>query len=65
MNINVNLRNWRTTLAGVLGATINILVAYLQGQLDTKTFIISAVMAILGYFAKDATTGSKPGTPSP
>ena len=60
--MNVNFSNWRTTVAGLIGAVANLVVAYLQGQLDTKAFIISAAIAVLGYFAKDATTGSKPDT---
>ena len=54
------LANWKTTAAGLLLATVNIVVSYLNGQLDTKAFLISFFMAVLGYFAKDATkTGTK------
>ena len=57
------LLNWKTTAAGLILATSNIVVAYLHGTLNTKTFLLSFFMAVLGYFAKDATksgTVSKP-----
>ena len=61
--MNVNWANWKTTIAGLLGATANLVIAYLQGGIDGKTCVISLGLAILGYFSKDASTGSKPTTP--
>jgi hypothetical protein len=53
------LFNWRTTLAGIILATSNLVVAYLEGQMDIKAFLLSAAIAVFGYLAKDA---SKTGT---
>ena len=58
--MNVYWANWRTTVAGILAATANIIVSYLNGELDAKTFIVSFLIAALGYFSKDANTGSTP-----
>ena len=46
--------NWRTTLAGLVGATVYIVVDYVNGIMDTRTFIISVIIAIAGFIAKDA-----------
>lgn len=51
--------NWKMTLAGIIGATANLIIAYLQGQLDAKTFLISFIIATLGVLGKD---GDKSGT---
>ena len=51
--------NWKTTLAGVLGATSTIIISYLYGEMDERTFAIAFVMAVLGFLSKD---GDKSGT---
>lgn len=58
--MNVNLANWKTTLAGCLLGAVEIVAAYLRGELDAKAAIIGVALAVLGYLAKDATTGSTP-----
>ena len=57
--MNDYILNWRTTLAGIIAATANIVVDYLNGTMDMKTFLISFAIAALGYLSKDA---SKTGT---
>ena len=59
--MSVYFGNWRTTLAGLLAATANIIIAYLEGKLDAKAFAVSFGIAAIGYFSKDAATGSRPG----
>jgi len=51
--------NWKTTLAGIIGATVTIIISYLNGEMDLQAFAIAFVMAVLGFFAKD---GDKTGT---
>jgi uncharacterized membrane protein YjjP (DUF1212 family) len=51
--------NWRTTIAGIVGATAYIVNDYLNGKMDFKTFIIAFIVAAAGFVAKDAkTTGT-------
>jgi hypothetical protein len=58
--MNVNIGNWRTTLAGILAGTIPIIQGYLTGTLTWDKCVLGVLIAVLGYFAKDATTGSTP-----
>jgi len=51
--------SWKTTLAGVIGATSTIIISYLNGELDAKAFVIAFIIAVLGVLAKD---GDKTGT---
>jgi hypothetical protein len=46
--------NWRTTIAGIIGATAYIVSDYLSGKMDLKTFIVSFIIAAAGFVAKDA-----------
>lgn len=47
--------NWRTTAAGVVGAIVMNIISYIQsGGVDMKVLVSSAVMAAIGYLAKDA-----------
>lgn len=58
-------QNWWTTIVGLAGA----LVIYLTGvgtkfpetRAEWNTFVYGLIVAILGFVAKDATTGSTPG----
>lgn len=59
--MNVNLGNYKTTLAGILGGIVPVLQGYLTGTLTWDKCLIGILIAVLGYFAKDATTGSQPG----
>lgn len=48
------MRNWKTTVIGVIGAIANALVTLLQtGTIDAKTAIISCAIAALGVVSKD------------
>ena len=57
--------NWKTTVAGILGATITIVISYLKGEMDARTFLIAFVMAVLGFLSKDATTTGTKANPRP
>lgn len=47
--------NWKTTVAGIVGAIVMNIVAYIQsGGVDMKALATGAVMAAIGYLAKDA-----------
>lgn len=46
-------RNWKTTLAGVLGGIANIGAAALTGTLGTKDAVVSLVIIVISAFAKD------------
>ena len=46
--------NWRTTLAGIVLATGNIVMDYSNGVLTFRTFAISFSLAVAGYIIKDA-----------
>lgn len=59
------IRNWWTTVIGVLLGVLNYLANIDPGGLPTTgrgwaVLIISALLAALGIAAKDATVGSKP-----
>ncbi|TXH40609.1 MAG: hypothetical protein E6Q97_39395 [Desulfurellales bacterium] len=53
--------NWKTTLTAIVG-----FVAYMLGQFgivitpEQANAIVVVAMLIVGFFAKDATTGSSP-----
>ena len=48
------MKNWKTTLAGVLGAVVTVAVSlYQTGTVDVQTWITAIVMAALGVLAKD------------
>jgi hypothetical protein len=50
------MKNWKTTLAGVLGAIAQVIVLPVNSW---KDLIVPAITALIGIFAKDAgTTGS-------
>ena len=50
----VKMKNWKTTLVGVIGAFANGAYAIMNtGVLDVKTIIMSAFMVALGFLAKD------------
>ena len=51
--------NWKTTVAGILGATSTIIISYLYGEMDVRTFTLAFVLAVVGFLAKD---GDKTGT---
>jgi len=46
--------NWRTTLAGIILATGNVVMDYSNGVLTFRTFAISFSLAVAGYIIKDA-----------
>lgn len=49
------MKNWRTTIAGMIGAGATVALTYLQsGVLDGKTLGIAAAIGALGYLSKDA-----------
>ncbi len=49
------MKNWRTTLIGLGGAVATMAGQLLTaGNLDSKTWVNSIVLALLGVFAKDA-----------
>ena len=48
------MKNWKTTLAGVLGAAALVIFQLIsQGNVDVKTLIIAGAVAAMGAFAKD------------
>ena len=48
------MKNWKTTIVGVIGAMLNAAITlYQTGTIDAKTVIISAALAGLGFLAKD------------
>ena len=48
------MKNWKTTLAGALGAALIVaLELYQKGTLDVNTILISAAIAAVGFLAKD------------
>jgi hypothetical protein len=58
------MKNWKTTAIGGLGALMIIIpetIKALEGQtVDWKVVALSAIMALVGYFAKDKNvTGGK------
>jgi hypothetical protein len=51
------MKNWKTTLSGILGSIAISLIPVVQGKgLDLQYIIIGSLMGILGYFAKDYDT---------
>lgn len=47
-------RNWRTTLAGLLGGVATAILPVIQGgQTDSKSLIGGAVIGLLGFLAGD------------
>lgn len=58
--MNVYLANWKTTLVGVLAGAVPVIIGYLQGNLTLEKCILGVLIAVIGYFSKDASTGSKP-----
>jgi hypothetical protein len=46
--------NWRTTLAGIVLATGNIVNDYVTGTITLRTFVLSFALAVAGYIIKDA-----------
>jgi hypothetical protein len=49
------MRNWRTTIVGVLGAVYVAVQPIIQtGGVDWPALGVAAFMAAIGYFAKDA-----------
>ena len=60
MNWKDFLANWKTTLAGIIGAVGTLVVDYLMGRMDLKSFVLAFVIAVLGVIAKDGdVTGTK------
>lgn len=55
------ITNWRTTLAATIG-----FVVYVLGQFgvvitpEQSNAVVVVIMMIIGFLAKDATTGSQP-----
>ena len=60
--MNTYLMNWKTTIAGLLGGLVPIVQGYLTGTLTWDKCILGILIFVLGYFAKDASTGSTPGS---
>jgi hypothetical protein len=49
--------NWKTSLAGLLGALTLLLVDYIKpGDIELKTIVESAVAFLIGRFAADSGT---------
>ena len=55
--------NWRSWALGLLGATGNIIVDYVRGTMDFRTFLVSAFIAVMGYIVKDAKVTGSPLNP--
>jgi len=51
------MKNWKTTLAGMLAAVANLLMPLVMGgqvsQISSRDLAVSAGLAALGYLAKD------------
>jgi hypothetical protein len=51
------MKNWKTTLAGLLGAVATALVPVIQGKgFELESLAIAAALAALGFIAKDRDT---------
>jgi hypothetical protein len=51
----MEMKNWRTTVAGILTAAVYGAFASIQaGEIEPKTIAVAAGIAALGYFSKDA-----------
>lgn len=49
------MKNWRTTVVGIVGAVWIAAEPILQaGQIDWKSLATAVVVAAIGFFAKDA-----------
>lgn len=48
------MKNWKTTLIGLLGAAVQIALPLIQGGLDLKQVASAVVIGLLGILAKDA-----------
>lgn len=64
--MGVMTKNWWTTIAGVGGGFLIYLsengLAIPVGQSGWKATVTAVVVALVGYLAKDATTGSRPAS---
>ena len=48
------MKNWKTTLTGIIGACATWLITYLStGTVDVKTLTIGLVLVVLGVLSKD------------
>lgn len=48
------MKNWKTTIAGVIGAVVTTAVTlYQTGTLDIKTIVTACALAAIGILAKD------------
>ena len=53
------MKNWKTTVVGLLGAAVQIALPLIQGGLGVKEIVTAVVIGLLGILAKDAgVTGS-------
>jgi hypothetical protein len=51
----MKMKNWRTTLAGMIGAAVVAgLAIFQQGEVDPEAIATAAAIAAIGYLAKDA-----------
>lgn len=49
------MKNWKTTLIGAIGATVQVVLPLLSsGTISFKEIATAAALALLGFFAKDA-----------
>lgn len=49
------MKNWKTTLAGMVGAATTVLLPLVAGgTVGSKELVSAAVLAALGWFAKDS-----------
>ena len=49
------MKNWRSTLVGVIGAAAAVVQPLVMtGQVDKNTLVLAATVAALGFLAKDA-----------
>lgn len=57
------MKNWKTTLAGAVGAALTLLIAQLStGTISLKDAGIAAALAFVGFLAKDFDTTGIGGT---
>jgi hypothetical protein len=57
---NTLFNNWKTTLAGIVGAVVTLAGTFgFHVPADVQTGIIAVALFVIGFFAKDAdTTGN-------
>lgn len=49
------MKNWKTTLAGMIGAVATVVLPMVTGgAVSSKDVVTAAVLAALGFFAKDS-----------